>query len=90
MRVNLVPESARHLRMTRTRQMRVICVRARVFYLRPKYEILLKLISINQIIQNNQINQINLVTLAHNQTVIWVNMMIVRVYQFYEIHLLSE
>ena len=24
-RVNLVPESARHLQMTRTRQMRVIC-----------------------------------------------------------------
>ena len=34
-RVNLVPESARHLQMTRTRQMRVICVRVRVIYLRP-------------------------------------------------------
>ena len=34
-RVNLVPESARHLQMTRTRQMRVICVRVRVKYLRP-------------------------------------------------------
>ena len=35
-RVNLVPESARHLQMTRTPQMRVICVRVRVKYLRPK------------------------------------------------------
>ena len=33
--VNLVPESARHLQMTRTRQMRLICVRVRVVYLRP-------------------------------------------------------
>ena len=37
MRVNLVPESARHLQMTRTRQMRVICVRVRVKYLRPTH-----------------------------------------------------
>ena len=37
MRVNLVPESARHLQMTRTRQMRVICVRVRVKYLRPNF-----------------------------------------------------
>ena len=36
-RVNLVPESARHLQMTRTRQMRVICVRVRVIYQRPNY-----------------------------------------------------
>ena len=34
-RVNLVPESARHLQMTRTRHMRVMCVRVRVIYLRP-------------------------------------------------------
>ena len=47
-----------------------------------KYELFLKLISINQIIQNNQINQINWVTLVHHQTVTWVNMMILRGYQF--------
>ena len=34
-RVNLVPESTRHLQMTHTRQMRVISVRVRVVYLRP-------------------------------------------------------
>ena len=34
-RVNIVPESASDLQMTRTGQMRIICVRVRVIYLRP-------------------------------------------------------